>query len=52
MAFIYDADLIEVLIQRFSSLVDGHHSGKLERVSCNAQSADELESSASIETAS
>lgn len=51
-ALIDDANLVKVLIQRLSSLVDGNDGGRVEDVGRDAQRFDKLESSAGVETSS
>ena len=47
-SFVYDAHLIKELEERLSGLVEGHNSGKLGYVCCDAQCAYKLESSARV----
>ena len=51
-ALIYDANLVKVLVQRFSGLVDGNDGRRVEDVGCDAQGFDKLESGAGVETSS
>jgi len=51
-ALIDDTNLVKVLVQRLSSLVNGNDGGRVEDVGRDAQGFDKLESSAGIETSS
>ena len=51
-ALIDDTNLVKVLVQRLSSLVDGNDGGRMEDVGRDAQGLDKLESSAGVEASS
>ena len=51
-ALIDDANLVKVLVQRLSSLIDGNDGSRVEDVGRDAQRFDKLESGAGVETSS
>ena len=51
-ALIDDTDLVKVLVQRLSSLVDGNDGGRMEDVGRDAQGLDKLKSGAGVEASS
>ena len=51
-ALIDDANLVKVLVQRLSSLIDGNDGGRMEDVGRDAQGLDKLESGAGVEASS
>ena len=51
-ALIDDANLVKVLVQRLSSLVDGNDGSRVEDVGRDAQGFHKLESSAGVEASS
>ena len=51
-ALIDNANLVKMLVQRLSSLVDGNDGSRVEDVGRYAQGFDKLESSAGVETSS